>query len=66
VLQRVVGVDAVGTHANNRLELLRRVLLNIEFPLATVLLFLVQLGHQRVHPAGDGLLVAQIGFGQVG
>ena len=54
----------MGTHANNRLELLLSVLLNVKLPLAAVLLFLVQLAHQGVHPAGDGLLVAQIGFGQ--
>ena len=35
VLQRVIGIDAVGTHANNRLKLLRRVLLNVELPLDT-------------------------------
>ena len=29
-----------------------------------MLLFLVEIGHQGVHPAGYGLLVAQIGFGQ--
>lgn len=45
VLQRIVGVDAVGTHADDRLELLLSVLLNVELPLAAMLLFLVQLAH---------------------
>lgn len=52
VLQRIVGVDAVGTYANDRLELPVSVLLNIAFPLAAVLLFLVQIGHPGRSPSG--------------
>ena len=40
------------------------VLVEIKFPLAAVLLFLIQLGYQRVHPAGHLLFVSQIGLGQ--
>ena len=65
MIQRVVGVHAVGTHANNRLKLLQLcVLADIKFPLAAVLLFLIQLAHQGIDPAGHRLLVAQVGFRQ--
>ena len=65
VIQRVVGIHAVGTHANDRLKLLQLgVLADIKFPLAAVLLFLVQLAHQGVDPARYGLLVRQVGLRQ--
>ncbi|GAS35084.1 hypothetical protein NGUA32_00003 [Salmonella enterica] len=53
------------THANARLEhILLRISMNIELPLAPVLLFLIQLGNQRIHPTRYSLLIRKIGFGQ--
>ncbi|MNP32929.1 hypothetical protein D3C76_1261350 [compost metagenome] len=65
LIQRIVGIHTVGTHADHRLELVQfAVLVNVELPLAAVLLVLVQIGHQGVHPTGHGLLAAEVSFGQ--
>ena len=65
MIQRIVGVHPVGTHADNRFEQMQLgIFVNIEFPQAAVLLFLIQVGHQRIHPTGHGLLIRQIGFVQ--
>ncbi len=52
VIQRIVGIHAVGTYANNRLEYLQFfVLVEIEFPLAAVLSFSFS-SETRCSPSG--------------
>ncbi|CSP53648.1 Uncharacterised protein [Shigella sonnei] len=65
MIQRIVSIHTVGTHANNRFkQVLFGIGVDIKLPLAAVLFFVVQFADQRVHPAGNGLLIREVGFRQ--